>query len=192
MVQYASGYRAANLLSEGLSDKVAQGQGARLVYESLVKGMPEFFKPLPPDKFLTAEEIAGHVLQVAVGVQTEIETLRIKVRELEKALKQFQQFNEKLSQLITQLSGELSSVKNQEELKLFQQHANELMATMRENLDLSQAATLSGLQGLVNTFVQVGVAIEVNVQAKIAGGSKSECAVLFGWRCKMNETRSSR
>lgn len=172
MVQYASGYRAANLLSEGLTDKIAQGQGARLVYDSLVKGMPEFFKPLPADKFLTAEEIAGYVLQVSIGVQTEVEQLRLKVRELENMLKQFQQFNEKLVQLIENLKGDLSGINNRQDLADFQKHANELVSSMRDNLDLSQAATLSSLQGLVNTFVQVGINIEVNIQARLQAEAK--------------------
>jgi hypothetical protein len=167
MVQYASGYRAANLLADGLSDKIAQSDGARKVYGSLVTGMPEFFKALEDGKFLTAEEIAGHVLQISAGVQTEVNELRLRVRELESILKQYQKFNEDLSQLISKLTADLSGVTNRKELDEFKQHATELLSRMRDNLDASQAATLNGMQGLINTFGQVGVNIEASVRAKI-------------------------
>lgn len=173
MVQYASGYRAALRLADGLADKVAEAKGAQKVYENLMKAMPEYFKALPMGVFLSADDIAGHVLQIATGVQTEINQLRLRVRELEAALKQYQKFNEDLADLIRKLQGQLGQVKNQADLREFQKYADSLLAQMRTNLDTSQSATLSSLQGLVNTFLQVGVNIEANIEATIKAQAKT-------------------
>ena len=165
LVQYADGYRVANILGDRVSDTAAQSEGAHAVYKSLQTALPEFFKDLPENTFLTADQIADAVGIIATTVHDTIEVLRVQVKNLTAALKDMQDFVASLNALITNLSGDLSSVQNMDALRGFQTNASKLIKDkISGTTDAIKLQTLASLQGLVNTIVTVGVNIENNMQ----------------------------
>jgi hypothetical protein len=173
LIQYTSGYRASRLFADHVADQASEADGARKVYASLAQAMPEYFQSLPQDKFLTADQIADTVFTISKGVKLEIDTLRLKVLELTSLLQNYKKFVDDLGNLVSQLQGNLSGVNNVDDLRRFQQQGSLLIDQMSRTADEAQRTALKGMQGLINTYVQVGLNIETTVTASVTASVKS-------------------
>jgi hypothetical protein len=167
ILQFASGYRAAHRLGAFVADTDAKEEGARLVYKSLQSVFPSRFPELADNQRLTAEQIAGNVLFIAGDLKRELDLLQIQVTQLQAEVTQYKAFLTNLAQTVEQLQSGAANIHDVDSLKAFQQHSNDLLARMQDGLDESQKMAIKSVQGLVNTFVQVGVNIAVNIQAQV-------------------------